>query len=454
MTMAKHRIMAVLFALVLALAPAGALAEGTEGSFTLKLSDPVISITQGGETTTQDLTGLAVQLGGVLDTSDEANPNGLLSLMLLANDEPAASGMLGFNAEHVYALVNGLSNLLTVSLEDAMDLIEESGTDALPGNLDALGQVPELLDKIEFTEGPAESVTFLNSTATCPRYSATLNRDELSALLFNSADLPEDVRLDVSYFTDDAGNLRAEGTFKNIDDGADADERDINFVLLAELQDDSSFQLGGSVWGDDTEINLEAKGGPDSAYPDYQSFEGVIEILDGDDEPVQIQISKSVGETEDGQLADTFDVFGFEGEQAVFSISGVSLATETSESYSLYISNGDESEAFALVYEGSIARDGEDSVREGQLSLGMLDGGTQTEGTLNVGLNLSPTAAGKLPDLSAMPSIDISQLDDEQMEQLTAEGQQLLIQAMGKLMTVPSVAALISSAMQSSDLVS
>lgn len=438
--MKTKRFLALALALMLALVPMGALADG--GSFTLRLSDPVFTVDADGQAVTQDLTGLALQLGGVCEALDTDNLNLLLSLMVLANDDPAASGMIGFKDDEFYALASGITGVLSMSAGEAVNMtglsqnLESSLTNAFEGFKD-----------IEFTEGPAEAVQFYTGSGEYPRYSTTLTADQLRAMAGDGVNITGDFTLDLSYFTDDGANLRVEGVIHNAAPD-DPEFEDLQFVYVCEALESGVVNMGGVLYNENTEINLDLNGAPDEQYPEHYGLEGVLDITDGGSRQ-QVQVSLSPGEAEDGMVADVFNAVVFDGEDIVGSLNVISSVSDAQESYWLTLSDASGGNALNLGYEGTIQTAETDRVHSGLAQFELLADGQHIAGQVGVDLNLSTDVSGKLPDISAMERVDISAMTDEQQEQLTLEGQQLLITALGKLMTVPSLATLISTALQS-----
>lgn len=196
--------------LLLAIVPVFASSEtaAQSGSFTLRLSDPKFSVAWDGETIEQDLDGLSVQLGGVRDASDPDLDNLLLSLMVLAGDDPALSAMLGLKGEQAYALVNGISGVLMMPLERGTGTADSGAVTLFGLSLADMERFLQI-EGIRFTEGTPEPVQFSSSSGEYPRHSASLDGARLREL-FPEVELPTDLRCDISYFSDGADNLRVE----------------------------------------------------------------------------------------------------------------------------------------------------------------------------------------------------------------------------------------------------
>lgn len=448
--MNTKRILAIALALLLTL-PAFALADG--GSFTLKLSDPVLTISQGGQTTTQDLTGVALQLGGVSDLAS-ANPQALLSLVLLAKDDPAASAMVGMKDNQLYALASGISHVIALPLDKIEEALAQQGAAlGLGDQAAALADVGAMLEKFEFTEGPAEDVQFYTTTGNCPRHSAHLTAADLKDLIKDaSVNLPEDASLDISYFEDGQGNLRVEGSANNVIESENEAERSLGYVFVIETQDELNYQGGAWIGNDQSELNANFEGSASGDYPDKSQFDLVANLSDvnaTDDAVIQMQVSSAPYADDDGDVVDGLSGAVFNGDQLLFQLTGTVFTGEESEYYALSMDDLTTNSSVGVEYTGAIAGSGAEAERAGQLTLGMIDGGAMYQVTLNIALNTSASTDGKFPDISAMPVLNLEDMTQEQQEQLQTEGTQLALTTMGKLMAVPAVATLLASGMQS-----
>lgn len=419
------------------------------GSFTLRLSDLMFSIPSDGATLTQDLTGLGLQLGGVLDTSDATNPMGLLSLMVLAVDDPAVSAMLGYDKDGVYALLNGLSSVITISMEDLQALAEQSVEASGVTDIASAYQ----MEALEFTEGPVEQVQFYSTSGEYPRYSLSLSPDQLKRILqeFGDVELPQDMSsYEISYFTDGEANLLVESTMYYAADTENLQEKDLIFTLMAEIQEDGTLNIGGNIDNLKNQIALNVNGHYDQALPDSYTFNGMINAKSKTDDSTNFELQFSLTPTEEqgGVISNLFSMMLLDGGAPLGSLQATSRVTESDERYSLYLTTEGDIGALTADYTGTITKSDADTVHAGQFSFEMVENTEPVvSAQFNLSLNLSADVTGKFPDISDMTKIDYSELEGAEAEQLRRELEGVGLSALGKLMTIPSLAQLISSMM-------
>ncbi len=447
------KLLATLLALMLALIPMTAMAADGQGSFTLTLSDPQITLQQGDSPITQDFTGVGLQLGGVMTSGSEA----LLSLAVLAQGQQAASALALVSGNEVQLLINGLSSALTLTTEEALKVAEQAGVGipqagAIPSLPDIAANMATPVAGLTFTEGPAEQVQFYSKTGSYPRHSLSLSNEQLKLLLKDvpqDVQLPENMTCDISYFTDGGENVRVEGTLNNVVEAADADERNLDFLALAETKDDGEVNVDGHIGNKTGNISFKFNGAPDDQYEGHYSLEGAVDVTSKSsaDDTYQLQVSYGPGEAEDGTVYDMLGVTALAGETPLGSLNAVSYNDGQSEGYSLYVGDASEQNYVGLAYDGAIKTSGTSRVHEGTLQFGFSDGQVETSGSVKTSLDISDDVAGKMPDFSSMPKIEVSKMTAEQQQQLMTELQAVGITAMGSLMTIPSVAAILSSMM-------
>lgn len=94
-----------------------ALAEGSE----LTISNPVISISEAGEESALDLSGVGLKLAAA---GDDAGAG--VRIALAANDQEVLSGVAAFNEQGLVLKLDGMSSSYIVSVEDIMTMLSEN----------------------------------------------------------------------------------------------------------------------------------------------------------------------------------------------------------------------------------------------------------------------------------------------------------------------------------------
>ncbi|MDL2206627.1 hypothetical protein LJC33_06945 [Eubacteriales bacterium OttesenSCG-928-N13] len=459
--MNRKNVLAIILALLLALLPAGALAEQAtleSGSITIRISDPVLTIPSEAEAQTIDLTGVGLQLGMAIDTTDMQNPNLLGSLMMIMNEQPILSAMGGMKNQELYALADGVTGLFTLDEDGRKKLMKkldielpaDGSVDLADTTSDATAKVNELIESIQFTESPAESVDFYSTTGEYPRHSTVITSDMLKSI-FTDTNIPDDASVDISYFTDEKNNWRIEGSLNNIMEKTSSD-RNLAFFLVLEHTDENVLNGAASIANTQANIVAEYNFQPNAAFPGHYVGQGYVNLTsangtDTDSSTPQASIVFELltsDQTGDDSIADVLNLNVMQGETPLVMATYVQALADTSESYYLLINDNAGGNSFEVAYNGTITNDG-DTVHQGALEMAM-NGQTNMHLSTNIMINTSTNVDGKFPDTTGMEVIDAANMTEEQKTRATEEIMTLGFSVMGNLMTIPSLAGLIGQA--------
>lgn len=421
--------------------------EAVSGAFSLTLSDPQLSAA--GETL--DLTGLALRIIGA---KDGANQNATFTMQLLANDAVAAAGALALNNEKLYVVIDGLSKTLSASLGDlngaGVSLDAFSAPDVSAFSPEALSEV---FDDIEFTPVEETSVNFYLQEGLASGVRAHITGEQLKQIaseletMFARANVQADLdaeglagfELDLVFYTDNGDNLRMEATLTETETGTA-----VPIVLLVNADEAAgvmNLSLEARSEQNDESIYFNLNSAPSPEYEGHESVDGRLTMNMGGESYDLFTISLKP-EQKDAKVYDRYEAVVNDPSSGEMKLSGVVYQGETDEAYSMSLSvMGDE---LSVEYSGQIERAEDSEKHAGTLSLSVISSDVSVD--LSAGLTVESTSdfASYLLDPSALDTLDITQMTQDDVTQLQTELQTVMISGMGALMQVPSVAALIS----------
>lgn len=452
------KVLALILVLMLTI-PAAGMAGENSGAYTLRFSDPVISMLADGENVTYDLTGLGVQLSAAADASGDP-VKAMLSLVLLTGGEPAATAMGGIDGETLYALATGISNVYTIPVADARAIGENLAGDhaqSFNSGFETGVNIEEILGKLNIVEGEPQTVQFLDEAVeNCPVKTLSITGAELKELANGQADtldIPDDMVLDIMYATSGNGGLHFEGTAKGYeqdsdDDDDDDDEEDdddvLDFVGNFELKDNSL--RGEALIGDGSnQLSFAIEGGsdPDTGAASCEANLFATDLED-DETEASARFYYEQGEAEDGALAHLVTVEVGDGENTIASLDAVYMLSGQDESFSVSVGRGGNEPDAAMVYEGKLVETETSTTRDGEVNVWAKFRGEEYAFSSKCSTVLSSEVEGMLPDISNMTTIDYNDMTEEDLEALKSEANQLFITVLGKVMAVPAVANLLA----------
>ena len=386
--MTIRKVLSILLVLLMVL-PMMASAE--TGSLTFKLFDPTLKM----EDADMNFEGIALQIGGAWDT-DAAKA--ALNLVLLAQDAAAISAVAGLDGENLYALVNGLSSVLTLPASEienvgamAMESLPEEVAGPLSGIMsgDTSAFMPDIegiLSDVQIQDAGMQMVDFGAGEVEAEVVTAHISNEQLKAIGGDAlSEIPEGATVDMTIATSDA-DLKISGTINGILE--DADNPNLDFVALINIAEDG--------------IKLDAQ----------------------------------LGQDETTMLLDIFFAMGENGANPKFVFDFAA------------VDGGNTVAAVTMNYDGTVEQADDGMKCAGTFGIIAASSGSELlNASIKIELIQSDDVEGKLPDISGMNQVNVMELTEEQMEQFTGELQELLMTVVGQMMTVPSVAELISGMM-------
>ncbi len=472
----SSRILSLIVALTVLLLPVSALAE-ERNLYTLSIGNFVVDMGADGSLTLP----VTLSIGG---GADETGERGMLTASLSAGEQMAAALMASLENGEVRARLSGMEQGIRIPLEQLVELFtnEIGDLQAQPyGDLE-----PEMQAKIERLVAAYMSLfETMEQTATSAADSLDFLEGKLTITDGGEAEISlfdETVTAQKASFSTETMtmnewlNLMREQGPEALKEYLDAYMDFINYVIAQDADEEMTMEEA---------LNLASMAVSGDVYATETGALIDLNItVTAEDETITLPFTVSTVVRDGVQYVDCLTTMTVDGETAVFEfyvdsleaeaesafnlVFEMSLKDEGSDTYNEYFSvavNGkDNAEGTSLVAKFSF-NDGADAGEMGfeytgapVVSTAQADTWNGTlelyinadDMNLSIGMDTALTASN-LPEGEIMPASDtdvnLLEADEDTMEALTADAQTALMQALGVLMQVPEIAALMGGAM-------